>query len=92
MPLQLKLGLAPLDKTSTYGTHDDKKRKERNGNVKVLKDPRDGRRKDKLITSGGILIHIYDRIYDRSDEVKEKVDRKILQKKQKKTSDRPRMY
>ena len=29
--------------------------------MKVLKDLRDSRRKDKLIMSGGILIHIYDR-------------------------------
>ena len=60
-PLRSKLGLASPDKTNADGTHDGKERKERNGNVKVLKDPRDSRRKDELIMSGGILIHIYDR-------------------------------
>ena len=42
------------DRTNTNGTCCGEKRRERNGNVKVLKDPRDRRRKDKLITSGGI--------------------------------------
>ena len=50
--------------------------------MKVLKDPRDSRRKDKLITSSGVLIHIY----NRCDEVRGKVDRKILHQGKKKTS------
>ena len=50
--------------------------------MKVLKDLRDSRRKDELITSSGILIHIY----DRCDEVKGKVNGKILHQGKKKTS------
>ena len=48
------------------------------------KDPRDSRRKDELIISSGILIHIY----DRCDEVRGKVNEEILQKRQKKMSTR----
>ena len=40
-PLQLKLGFALLDRTSADGTYGGEERRERNGNVKVLKDPRD---------------------------------------------------
>ena len=72
------------DKTNTNGTCCGEKRRERNGNVKVLKDPRDRRRKDKLITSGGIQIHIQ----YRCDEVRGKVNGEILQKRQKKTRTR----
>ena len=50
-------------------------------NEKVPKDPHDSRRKDKLITSSGILIHIY----NRCDEVRRKVNRKILHQGKKKT-------
>ena len=81
-PLRLKLGLAPLDRTNTYGTHDGEESRERNGNVKVLKDPCDSLRKDELITSSGILIHIH----DRCDEVRGKVSGKILHQGKKKTS------
>ena len=50
--------------------------------MKVLKDPCDSPRKTELITSGSILMHIY----DRCDEVRGKVNGKILQKRQKKMS------
>ena len=50
--------------------------------MKVLKDSCDSRRKDKLITSSDILIHIY----DRCDEVRGKVNEKILHQGKKKTS------
>ena len=71
--LRSKLGLTLLDWIGTDGTHDDEERRKRNGNVKVLKDSCDSRGKDELITSSGILIHIY----NRCDEVRGKVDRKI---------------
>ena len=48
--------------------------------MKVLKDPHNSRRKDKFITSGGILIHIY----NRCDKVKGKVNGKILHQGKKK--------
>ena len=46
------------------------------------KDPRDNRKRDELITGNGILIHIY----DRCDEVRRKVNGKILHQGKKKTS------
>ena len=57
-PLRSKLGLTLLDRTNADGTHSGEERRERNGNVKVLKDQCDSRRKDELITSRGIQIHI----------------------------------
>ena len=51
--------------------------------MKVLKDPYDSRRKDELM-SNGILIHIY----NRCDEVRGKIDGKILHQGKKKTSTR----
>ena len=53
-----------------------------NGNEEVLKDLCDSQGKDELITSSGILIHIY----DRCDEVRGKVNGKILHQRNKKTS------
>ena len=50
----------------------------------MLKDPHDSRRKDELIMGSSVLIHIN----DRCDEVKGKVDGKILHQKKKKTSTR----
>jgi len=46
----------------------------------MLKDLRDSQRKDVLIMSTGILIHIY----DRCDEVRGKVNGKILHQGKKK--------
>jgi len=68
--LWLKLSLTSLDRTSTDGTHDGEKRRERNRNGEVLNDPRVSRRKNELIMGSSVLIHIY----DRCDEVRGKVD------------------
>ena len=73
-----------LDRTSIDGSHDGEKRRERNRNGEVLKDPRDSRRKDEPIMGSSVLIHIY----DRCDEVRGKVDGKILHQRKKKTSTR----
>ena len=77
----MKLGLASPNRTSAYGTHDGEKRRERNRNGEVLKDLCDSRRKNE-ITGSSVLIHIY----DRCDEVRGKVDGKILHQRKKKTS------
>ena len=50
----------------------------------MLKDLHDSRRKDKLITGSSVLIHIY----DRCDEVRGKVNGKILHQRKKKMSTR----
>ena len=52
--------------------------------MKMLKDLHDSQRKDVLIMSTGILIHIY----DRCDEVRGKVNGKILHQGNKKSSTR----
>ena len=70
-PLQLKLSLTPPDRTNADGTHDGEKRRERNINKEMLKDPHDSRRKDELIMGHRILIDIK----DRSDEVDRKSTR-----------------
>ena len=82
--LRLKLSLTSLDRTSTDGTHDGEKRRERNRNGEVLNDPRVSRRKNELIMGSSVLIHIY----DRCDEVRGKVNGKILHQRKKKTSTR----
>ena len=80
--LQSKLGFTPPNSTNADGSYDGEKRRERNRNGEVLKDPRDSRRKDKLITGSGILIHIY----NRCDEVRGKVNKKILCQGKRETS------
>ena len=80
--LRLKLSLTPSDRTSVDGTHGSEDRRERNRNGEVLKDPRDSRRKDELITSSGILIDIN----NRCDEMRGKINGKILHQRKKKTS------
>ena len=82
--LRSKLGLAPPNRTGADGTHNGEVRRVRNGDGEVAKDPRDSRRKDELIMSRLILINIE----DRSDEVRGKVNRNILRKRQKKASTR----
>ena len=81
-PLQLKLSLTPVDKTSADGTHDGEERIKRNGNGEVLKDPHDSQRKDELFTSSGILIDIN----NRCDEMRGKIKGKILHQRKKKMS------
>ena len=71
-----------MDRTIADGTHDGEKRREKNRNGEVLKDLRDCRRKDELITGSSVLIHIN----DKCDEVRGKVDGKILHQRKKKTS------
>ena len=83
-PLQLKLSVTPPDRISANGTHDGEKRRKRNRNGEVLKDPRDSRTKDELIMGSSVLIYIY----DRCDEVRDKIDGKILHQGKKKTSTR----
>ena len=51
--------------------------------MKMLKDLHDSQRKDVLIMSTGILIHIY----DRCDEVRGKVNGKILLQGKKKKNE-----
>ena len=50
----------------------------------MVKDPHESRTKDELITNSSVLIHIY----DRCDEVRGKVDGKILHQRKKKMSRR----
>ena len=80
----MKLSVTPPDRISANGTHDGEKRRKRNRNGEVLKDPRDSRTKDELIMGSSVLIYIY----DRCDEVRDKIDGKILHQGKKKTSTR----
>ena len=82
MATSIEAGPRSAEQNQRDGTYGSEERRERNGNVKVPKDSRDSRRKDEIIISSGILIHIY----DRCDEVRGKVNVEILQKRQKKTS------
>ena len=80
--LQSKLGLTPPNKTVADGTHDGEKKRKRNRKWEVPKDLRDSRRKDELIMGSNILIHIY----NRCDEVRGNVNRKILHQRKKKST------
>ena len=71
-----------VGQNSADSTHDGEERRERNGNVKVCEDRRDIRREDKFIMCSSVLIHIY----NRCDEVRGKVDRKILYQGKKETT------
>ena len=73
-PLRSKLSLTPSDKTNVNGTHDGEKSRERNWNVKMCENTRDSQKEGELITCSSVLIHIY----DRCDEVRGKVNGKIL--------------
>ena len=73
-PLQSKLSLTPLNKTDVDGTHGGIVRRIRNRDGKMVKDPRDSRKKNELITGCHILIEIK----DRSDELRGEANRKIL--------------
>ena len=83
-PLQLKLTLTLPDRTNANGTHDGEKRRERNRNGEVLKDPCDSRRKDELITGSSVPIDIYNKCY----KVRGKINGKTLHQRQKKMSTR----
>ena len=56
--LRLKLSLTLSNRTSVDGTHGGVIRRIRNRNGKVVKDPRDSRRKDELIAGRHILIMV----------------------------------
>ena len=82
--LRSKLGLAPPNRFSADGTHNGEIRRIRNGDEEMAKVPCDSWRKDELITGHRILIDID----DKCDEVKGKVYREVLKKRQKKASTR----
>ena len=79
---RLKLSLTPSDRTNADGTHDNEKRRERNGNGEVLKGPHDSQKKDELITNSNNMIDIS----NRCDEMRGKINDKILHQRKKKTS------
>ena len=81
-PLRSKLSLTPSNRTNVDGTHNGEKRRERDGNVKMCEDTHDSRKEGELIMCSSVLIHIY----DRCDEVRGKVNEKILHQGKKKTS------
>ena len=83
-PLRSKLGLAPLNKRRTDGTHDGEVRRLGIRSRKVANDPCDSKRKDKLITGRRILIDIY----KRENEMRRKVYSKVLNEGKQKSSTR----
>ena len=62
--LRSKLGLAPSNGSSVYGTHDREVCKYGIGDRKMAKNPRDSRKKDKLISGHHILIDIHKGEYE----------------------------
>ena len=83
-PLWSKLGLAPPNRTDADGTYNGEIRRIRNGDEEMANVPCDRWRKDEFITGHRILIDID----DKCDEVKGKVYREVLKKRQKKMSTR----
>ena len=77
--VQSKLSLTPPNKTGVDDTRGGVVRRNRNGNGKVAKDPRDNRRKDELIMGRRIVIDIE----DRSDEVRGEVKKERSSKREK---------
>ena len=75
-PLRLKLGLALSKGSSIYGTHRGEVCRLRIGNRLVAENPRNSRRKNKLITGRCIPINIY----EGEDEVREKIYSESLKK------------
>ena len=69
--------IAPPNRTNANGTYKGEIRRFKNGDGEVAKDPCDSWRKDKLITSRRILIHIK----DRCNEVRRKVYREVLKRR-----------
>ena len=84
-PLRSKLGLAPLNKGRTDGTHDGEVRRLEIRSRKVANNPCDSKRKDKLITGCRILIDIY----KKENEMRRKVYSKVLNEGKQKASMRP---
>ena len=60
-PLRSKLGVAPLNKRRTDGTHDGEVRRLGIRSRMVANDPHDNKRKDKLIMGCRISIDIDER-------------------------------
>ena len=60
MAALLKLGFAPPNESCADGTHDNVETRIRNKDRKMVKDLRDSRRKNELITGHHIVIDIYD--------------------------------
>ena len=75
-PLRSKLCLTLLNRCRTNGTHGDEMSRIEIRNRGMANDPRDSKRKDKLIMGHRILIDIYKEEY----EVRKEINRKILNK------------
>ena len=82
--LRLKLGLTPSNGHRTDGIHDCEVSRLGIRDRGVMNDPRDSRRKDKLIMGLRILIDIYKGEY----EMRGKVNGKVLDEGQQKSSTR----
>ena len=67
--LQLKLGLAPPNRSCTNDTHDRVERRIKNRDRRIGQDPHDSQRKNKLITGRRILIDTYDKDNEMGREV-----------------------
>ena len=72
--LRSKLGLAPPNRSYVDGTYNGVIRRIRNRDRKMVKDPRDNRRKNEFITGHCIPIDIN----DRSNEIKREINGEIL--------------
>ena len=83
-PLGNQMCIISLNRFLTYGTHGEKERGMRNGDVQVCEDVCDNWRKDELITCSSVSIDFYNRFY----HMWRKIYRKILHKREKKTSTR----
>ena len=68
------MGLTPSDGRAANRTHDGEMSRLRIGHRGMVNDPRDSKRKDKLIMGRRILIDIYKGEY----EVRDKVNGKVL--------------
>ena len=82
--LQLKLGLTPSNKHRIDGTHDGEISKLRIGDRGMVNDPRDNRRKDKLIMGCCIPINIH----KGENEVRREVYSKVINEGKQKVSAR----
>ena len=84
-PFRSKLGgLTPSNRRHTDGTHDGEMNRLEIGDRGMANDPRDSKRKDKLITGCCILINIY----KGKNEMRGKIYSKILNEGKQKSSTR----
>ena len=86
-PFQSKLGLAPSNRCHANGTHDSEVSRLTIRDRKMVNDPRDSRRENKLITDRRIPIDIY----KKENEVRKKVYSKVLNEGKQK-SDNKALY